>query len=201
MRASWLETRRIATTGAESPLENSRQSFAHLLFNFICKNFVFTQYPGQGAFVLKRSMIDRIIGLWFLIEQRLECWCGFLAAYVHFKKVFNFVDRRTFFTDVGLLQGFVLWFRPSTTYMKSAIMSGSDESRFFPVRSGERQGCILALIIFLPLYQSLLNNRAPSLNLWRHISRRKAVLCIIFIYKFMNISFKKTYKLFFLLIE
>ena len=97
----------IATTGEELTLEHSRQRFAHLLFNCIRKHFVLTQYPGQGAFVLKRSMIDRIIGLWYLIKQRLECWRSFLTAYVYFKKVFNYVDRRTFFTDAGLLQGFV----------------------------------------------------------------------------------------------
>ena len=99
----------------------------------------------------KRSTIDRILGLRVLIERRLEYQRGFIAAYVDFKKAFDSVDRRTLWDLLrrrGIPAGILSLISALYTDTESAIKSGGGVSRFFQVKSGVRQGCVLAPTLF-----------------------------------------------------
>ena len=61
--------------------------------NRIHDHLFYTQPSEQAGLMPKISTIDRILGLWVLIERRLEYRQGFLAAYVDIKKVLLSVDR------------------------------------------------------------------------------------------------------------
>ena len=80
------------------------------LEHFVECTVILTQRLEQAGFMPKRSMIDRILGLWVLIERYLEYRRCFMAAYVDFKKAFNSVDREysgTFFPDSEFMLTFL----------------------------------------------------------------------------------------------
>ena len=54
--------------------------FARLQHNHIRDHLIHTEQPEQTGFNLKRSKIDRILGLQVLIERLLEYRQGFIAA-------------------------------------------------------------------------------------------------------------------------
>ena len=118
--------------------------FAPLLLNRIRDHLIQTQRPEQVGFTPKRSTI-----LWLrvLIERRLEYRQGFIAAYVDFKKAFDSVARRTLWDLLrrrGIPAGILSLISALYSNTESAIKSGGDVSRFFQVKSGVRQGCVLA---------------------------------------------------------
>ena len=125
--------------------------FARLLLNRIRDHLISTQRPEQAGFTPKRSTIDRILGLRILIQRRLEYRRSFMAAYVDFKKAFDSVDRGTLWELLrrrGIPAGILSLISALYTNTESAIKSGGDVSRFFPVNSGVRQGCVLAPTLF-----------------------------------------------------
>ena len=131
-------------------LEFPGKVFAHILLNHIGDHLVITHHPKQAGFMPKRSTIDRILGLHVLIERRLEYRQGFLAAYADFKKAFDSVDRRTLWDLLrrrGIPAGILSLISALYSDTESAIKSGGDVSRFFQVKSGVRQGCVLALTL------------------------------------------------------
>ena len=117
--------------------------FARLLLNRIRDHLILTKRPEQAGFTAKKPKIDRILGLRVLIERRLEYRRGFIAAYVDFKKALALVDRRTLWDLLrrcGIPIGILSLISTLYSDTESAIMSTGDVSRFFQVKSGEREG-------------------------------------------------------------
>ena len=125
--------------------------FERLLLNRIRDHLILAQRPDQAGFTPKRLTIVQIHMLQILIDCHHEYRWDFIAAYFDFKKLFNSVDRRTLWDllrrraiHAGILS--LIWALYSDT--ESAIKSRGDVSRFFQVKSGVRQGCVLAPTLF-----------------------------------------------------
>ena len=74
-----------------------------------------------------------------------------MAAYVDFKKAFDWVDRRTLWDLLrrrGIPVGILSLTSALYTSTENAIISVRDMSRFIQVKSGVGQRCVLALTLF-----------------------------------------------------
>ena len=56
--------------------------FARIILHRVHHHLLEQQRPEQSGFPPKRSMIDRILALWVLIESSREFWQGLLATSV-----------------------------------------------------------------------------------------------------------------------
>ena len=86
-----------------------------------------------------------------LIQRRLEYRQGFVAAYVDLKKAFDSVDRGSLWELLrrrGVPSRVLDLIAALYTDTESAVKFGGGTSRFFPVKSGVRQGCVLAPSLF-----------------------------------------------------
>ena len=101
--------------------------FALLLLNRIRDHLILTQHPEQAGFTPKRSTIDWILALRVLIEHHLP-W--------------------DLFRKRGIPAGILSLISALYSDTESAIKSGGGVSRFFRVKSGVRQGCVLAPTLF-----------------------------------------------------
>ena len=125
--------------------------FARVLLNRVRSHLLAFQRPEQSGFTPKKSTTDRILALRVLIERRREFRQGLLAAYVDLRKAFDSVDRDVLWKLLELrgmpphLIGLMSALYSETV---SAVRCGSRISEFFPVRSGVRQGCVLAPTLF-----------------------------------------------------
>ena len=109
------------------------------------------QRPEQSGFTPGKSTIDRILALRVIVERRREFRRGLLAAYIDLKKAFDTVHRESLWEILrlrGIPTRIIELIANLFTGTESAVRCGGGLSSFFPVRSGVRQGCVLAPTLF-----------------------------------------------------
>ena len=122
--------------------------FAWIILERVRHRLLEYQCPEQSGFTPKRSTIDRILALRVLTKRRREIRQGLLTAYVDLCEVFDSVNQDALWRILGL-RGVP----PKLIDLMSELYSGTESavrcsdtiSNLFPVVTGFRQGCVLAL--------------------------------------------------------
>lgn len=108
------------------------------------------QRPEQSRFTPGSSTTDRILALQVLVERRREFWQWLLVADVDLKKAYDSLHRSKL-RDILYVRGISTKIIDLMTALLSETESGVKRgwgggiSSLFPVNSGVRQGCVLAL--------------------------------------------------------
>ena len=127
-----------------------------VLLNRIRLQLLDHQRPEQSGFTPKRSTVDRI-----LAERLREYDEAVLAAYIDFKKAFDSVSRDVLWRLLelrGIPPHLVRLISALYTGTESAVRKcGAATSDFFPVKTGVRQGCVLAPSLFSTCMEWIMN--------------------------------------------
>jgi hypothetical protein len=105
----------------------------------------------QSGFTPGRSTVDRILTLNLLAQKRREFRQPLYAAYVDLKAAFDSIVREALYKLLkiaGIPDKLILLFRGLYTDTISCVRCEGDTSGWFRIRSGVRQGCILAPDMF-----------------------------------------------------
>ncbi|CAI5461605.1 unnamed protein product [Closterium sp. Yama58-4] len=115
-------------------------------------------HPSQTAFIKSRKIGDTINDTLDIFDWSTITKTPLLALTVDFRKAYDLVDRAFLFqalARVGLPEQFIAWVRLMHTNTSTSISVKNLAGPTFPVRTGVRQGCPLAPLLFVCVIEIL----------------------------------------------
>ncbi|CAI5464121.1 unnamed protein product [Closterium sp. Yama58-4] len=115
-------------------------------------------HPSQTAFIKSRKIGDTINDTLDIFDWSTITKTPLLALTVDFRKAYDLVDRAFLFqalAKVGLPEQFIAWVRLMHTNTSTCISVNNLAGPTFPVRTGVRQGCPLAPLLFVCVIEIL----------------------------------------------
>ncbi|CAI5468990.1 unnamed protein product [Closterium sp. Yama58-4] len=115
-------------------------------------------HPSQTAFIKSRKIGDTINDTLDIFDWSTTTKTPLLALTVDFRKAYDLVDRAFLFRAlamVGLPEQFIAWVRLMHTNTSTCISVNNLAGPNFPVRTGVRQGCPLAPLLFVCVIEIL----------------------------------------------
>ena len=125
--------------------------FAHILLGRVKSRLLSARRREQSGFTPGRSTIDRISTLSTIIQTRREFQQPLWIAYIDLKAAFDSVDREALWLllrHLGLPLKIVSLMKALYTDTLSCVRTDGATSDWFCIKSGVRQGCILAPDLF-----------------------------------------------------
>ncbi|CAI5946852.1 unnamed protein product [Closterium sp. NIES-65] len=137
-------------------------------------------HPAQTAFVRGRSIGDTINDTLDLMEWAVARSVPLLVLTVDIRKAYDLVDREFMYqclSYLGLPSDFITWVRLLHTDTSTRVLVNNHPGPDFPVRSGVRQGCPLAPLLFICVIEVLhrhLSSALPGFAFSNHQRRLAA---------------------------
>ena len=106
----------------------------------------------QAGFQKRRGCTDQIFALRNIIEQTLEWNCPLYINFIDFKKAFDSIHHDTLWKilrSYGVSLKIVSLIETFYNHFECSVILSNTSSKWFTVKSGVRQGCILSPILFL----------------------------------------------------
>lgn len=133
----------------------------------------------QNGFRKKRSTSDQISSLVNLVETRKKLKQCTYAAFIDFRKAYDFINRSKLWTrlnDIGISGKMVLAIKSLYSSVASCVRINSFKTDWFNVHCGLRQGCVLSPLLF-NLYINDLAVYLKSFDIGINIDNEK--VCIL----------------------
>ncbi|CAI5472388.1 unnamed protein product, partial [Closterium sp. Yama58-4] len=108
--------------------------------------------PAQSAFIKGRRIGDTINDTLDLMDWALSQQESLLVLTVDIRKAYDMVDRDFLYAclqHLGLPEGFIRWVRILHSDTTTRVSVNNLDGPVFPVRTGVRQGCPLAPLLFV----------------------------------------------------
>ena len=125
----------------------------HVLLARVNDKLIAMRRKEQSGFTPGRSTIDRITTLNLILQSRREYQRPLWIAYVDLKAAFDSVDRSVLWLllrSLGLPEKIVGLMQERYTDTVSSVRVEGTLSNWFEIRSGVKQGCLIAPSLFLP---------------------------------------------------
>ncbi|CAI5460316.1 unnamed protein product [Closterium sp. Yama58-4] len=109
-------------------------------------------HPSQTAFIKHRKIGDTINDTLDIMDWATFTHTPLLALTVDFRKAYDLLDRPFLFqalSHLGVPEGFIQWIRLMHPNTSTRIFVNNMDGAPFPVRTGVRQGCPLAPLLFV----------------------------------------------------
>jgi len=130
----------------------------------------------QSGFTPGRSTIDRVLTLNLIPRTRREYRQPLFAAYLDLKAAFDSVDRTALykaFDIIGIPAKYIRLFQNLHTNTESCVKYEGLLSDWFPIKSGVRQGCVLAPDAFNVAMDQVLENSTSRMMLGTSVGEAK----------------------------
>ncbi|CAI5469587.1 unnamed protein product [Closterium sp. Yama58-4] len=138
-------------------------------------------HPSQTAFIKNRRIGDTINDTLDIFDWSTTTKTPLLALTIDFRKAYDLVDRAFLFHTIatlGLPEHFIAWVRLMHTNTSTRISVNNLAGPTFPVRTGVRQGCPLAPLLFvcvIEIFQRYLSLFLPGFPL--STTQRRLIAC------------------------
>ena len=111
----------------------------------------------QAGFLAGRSTIDKIFCLRNIIEQCIEWNSSIYLNYIDFEKAFDSVDRESLWNIIRLYGIPEKLVNILEDMYDGYVRHNGQESEWFRITSGVRQGCIVSPFLFLIVIDWMVN--------------------------------------------
>jgi Reverse transcriptase (RNA-dependent DNA polymerase) len=125
--------------------------FARVLLDRMRHTILANRRREQSGFTPGRSTTDRVLALNLLAQKRREFRQPLYAAYIDLKAAFDSIDRDVLYKllkIIGIPEKLILLLRGLYSDTLSCVRCEGENSSWFAINSGVRQGCVLAPDMF-----------------------------------------------------